>query len=1518
MSLPPPVRVEVPIRIRVDSRALTERPDELDAALAAATGRALERSCRVLLADAGPVDQLRVDAPQVTWAGDGLAQVDADVRAAAVTRVEQVLTDAVADADLDRLTRAAPPTRDPFAPPTARQRRRWARTPPRPVGPVPDPDGVERDIRGGDSTAAGLALLSIWEQIVAGDETAFRLALTAVRPDGAYPTEAALNALKELAKRRPRRLRDLLTAQLGTTSSGILRRSPTDLLIDRPLITDPATTLRGAAAQVSVALPAARAVREALDADLPGLVRLIGLLQAVTDRYVELEGVLEASAEATGYGATAWISARIEHSTRLVGALVELRGDDRLRALLPELEADVRDIYRWLGEILERLGAIEASLGVYRELFGGAADQAEEVVVLRDVRGLLLEQVATNPLPTRGLLSGLREQADEAYADWQGRAADRRIERLRRALEELRARNAELHEYDPYYDRPPVNPGDPETDLRVPFVSRLRDTRQALAGLERVLSAGEVPRDLPQLMALEQQLVVTSVRLSLLALWMQTLALQSNFMFPRDLGSDDDQSRWHTTFTTMRAELTTAYATPDFTQLVSQIEGWNAQLADVRSNMKRVHRKEVIVGVLIDVGSLVIAVGAVKVFKGAGFFSTTELTLIEAGTFTLASGVGRSLLLDQPIDPSRLVNQFADTIVLFGAFKIVDALVAAVATRAVRRLIGPNIVAEFAAVVGTSTVVSIGLSTVVSRVQSGEWPESIWVLVAGGVLMGTVSAALGTPALLRALRERGELLELIPELISLHGAARQWNAQFLRVNLRGDLSVAQWAQLQTRGVDLARRLQTAFWRMGRLSEETLRFLGLERSALAARAASMGKLATQIDGLVYIGPARPALPGPAEIVPGRVRPAGEGTFEYDPAVVNSTALARRFDEHGFEVANLGGGVLRVVRSGVEGQRWHLLPAGRELLALPPAPGLSEIELAVLAAVSPAPRSARDALDTRQWTAVVTAAELDPELVRRAIQAAPDTLPARLDELTGLLRAADVDAVTIERATTGLTSLNEMRRTAQAYAPDPTILAAAGPGALQATERILATPDGRALVAAASHEPALVSVAIVAPELVLTTKLAELAGALRTDGLIDTQIRAAQRALEAIRLARRVAGAKPLDLLLDAAARQGAAYDLVGSLELTPEGKALLDIVSREPNLARQAVAAETKAGLRTALSALERQPSVSGASAAVKAQLRETLTGLNKVARTAGSAFESQRRLSQVTTELRDQQAFRTAAEDVLRTFSGRRRREGFGWLQAPNRLFHETYELANAVRTSPELARLDTITLRDLWTRFSAPRARPLRSPDFASYVRVLQRHGRGQFGEWTVAFWAGERYLILKGPDASVTAAGTDLWLVPRGGGDILAVDVKELAAAEVTAVTALTRNFPRNMTRDVAGWDRLQRQGNPRLPAELDSAINQVRAAETAVQAIVQGLSKRQINTVRVQRQITDILRQHGIRRGVLTAAGRVTAVSPQLQQRGLEMFSEEVDREVAGALQEAREAETVDLATEIDGEE
>jgi len=189
--------------------------------------------------------------------------------------------------------------------------------------------------------------------------------------------------------------------------------------------------------------------------------------------------------------------------------------------------------------------------------------------------------------------------------------------------------------------------------------------------------------------------------------------------------------------------------------------------------------------------------------------------------------------------------------------------------------------------------------------------------------------------------------------------------------------------------------------------------------------------------------------------------------------------------------------------------------------------------------------------------------------------------------------------------------------------------------------------------------------------------------------------------------------------------------------------------------------------------------------------------------------------------------------------------------------------------------------LENMWEMYN----RKSRSYPFDTYVGYLERHIRGNFGEFEAAFRLGNDFAVLKAPDGHVTVRGTDLVVVDRRTGDLLLIDNKSLNAEKLQAVSALTRNLPHNVLSDLQEFQTFSNHSD--APIEVTAAVQRFEQANQAIQAYTSGMSRSQLSSEPVQQHIAGILRAHDIRRVITNAGGRVSGLSPALQRIGIELM-------------------------------
>ncbi len=190
------------------------------------------------------------------------------------------------------------------------------------------------------------------------------------------------------------------------------------------------------------------------------------------------------------------------------------------------------------------------------------------------------------------------------------------------------------------------------------------------------------------------------------------------------------------------------------------------------------------------------------------------------------------------------------------------------------------------------------------------------------------------------------------------------------------------------------------------------------------------------------------------------------------------------------------------------------------------------------------------------------------------------------------------------------------------------------------------------------------------------------------------------------------------------------------------------------------------------------------------------------------------------------------------------------------------------------------------------------RKSSFGDYVRNRTGQFRGQLGETAVGFTRGERFTFLKAPDDMVTQRGTDLVAVDRSTNEVLIIDNKAFSTSRVESVSALVRNFVRNIRDDVDAF-RKDYAGATDLPPELTDAVARLERAADAIEndPIVQRarvpdsgnastptFDPNRVAQNDIQVRIDEILVKNGIRRVVTGEGGVVTAVSDDLRNIGI----------------------------------
>lgn len=187
----------------------------------------------------------------------------------------------------------------------------------------------------------------------------------------------------------------------------------------------------------------------------------------------------------------------------------------------------------------------------------------------------------------------------------------------------------------------------------------------------------------------------------------------------------------------------------------------------------------------------------------------------------------------------------------------------------------------------------------------------------------------------------------------------------------------------------------------------------------------------------------------------------------------------------------------------------------------------------------------------------------------------------------------------------------------------------------------------------------------------------------------------------------------------------------------------------------------------------------------------------------------------------------------------------------------------------------------DDWLRYAVGQRREGKPvATLERYVRALsRRHVKGLFGELTATFQLAEDAWVIKVPGVDVTTRGTDYVLV-RANGEMWIGDNKALAALGLGKVSSLVENLADNLEADLAEFGQWLHRDDTPLPPTVSAAIQRLSEATVTVRGVTRGLSDEALKADRVQRRVTRILGEKGVRRIVSNSAGDLSWLTGSLR--------------------------------------
>lgn len=448
--------------------------------------------------------------------------------------------------------------------------------------------------------------------------------------------------------------------------------------------------------------------------------------------------------------------------------------------------------------------------------------------------------------------------------------------------------------------------------------------------------------------AINAETDVTLFRIQVAMFLIEAISLRlHNEMETHSIGTSGFREEQGTILRSMRREIESFYNQENYQPFLDNAQGYVDRLQEVGDTIQQQARLDLVIELLITAIAALLTVGVavaarlaligriIRVGQAARSASAI-VVLAEAGTFTLVQLTGRRLAFGREVTLGDAASSFIGNVALFGAFRLLGQLTSPLAQsgRASIRILGPH-VANF--------TVFTGISALVTRIQTGRWPQNISQFILHSIASYVIIAAIGhvVQNLSRPLIE-ARYQQVASELIS---SARQIDDRFRASVERGTITEIEFNAYRDRSLELVGR-----------GRELIRFLRNE--GILSRQEADGIL-NYIDEFVRFvrdirfvippaltgtttgsgGSIARALPQPSQ-TPGLVRIGARGNiYQYQPAQSSGTLsnlLAPYEQSPGYRVQRFAGGIIQVSTHG--GEILFILRAGPIVLPLPQPPDL----------------------------------------------------------------------------------------------------------------------------------------------------------------------------------------------------------------------------------------------------------------------------------------------------------------------------------------------------------------------------------------------------------------------------------------------------------------------------------------------------------------------------------------------------------------------------------------------------
>jgi hypothetical protein len=737
------------------------------------------------------------------------------------------------------------------------------------------------------------------------------------------PYADVLSVLTEFEKRSPKKflamLRDKIKADAARITS--FERNETQLTFHANttrLLDSNAKLIR-----LLKEIPSARVLlREQTQKDAD-FARLVGLVDALCQVYEQLIAYLKTRKDRdSSFFADVYTRQVADTLPRIAGIFLLGTGAPGGKNILRDVIKDVGEHVRWVLAVIDKIKEIDGWIDLYQLLFGASADQTEEVATLVEARGKYLGAIWDNVIPTTARIAAVSKDLDAFYADWQGHAGDKKLEKINKGLAEAKSLFLKTpfsgdfgggisrldHVYNGKRDLVGTAIRDAEKDAEKEAHSPNRDAEH-----------------LTRFSAIEAKVPEIIVRLQLLHLWFATLYI-GHQVGHYNIGDDSDRTDWFDDLEAIRHGIEAQFDHPDYAALNGKYQNWQKSLDRVQADIQTAARHEFYITLGIAIFATIVTAGA---FAGAGI--SVAVVLAEAGTFTLINTIGQAALLGKPIDPGDVITDFAENAVMFGAFKGLNIVAAAGA----KAILPGKMLAQLGVVFTTTTVVTTGVPALLNLIQGKEMSEETKISLVVNLVVNAAMTLVGGLKTRNQIRELQEVnlaarTQLIQDLESQSNASAEILKELDEFIKSPNLKPEKFEDLKQRSSDVLPKFEKSLNRLAgpEFSDAALAKLGLTRAMIQDMAKSTADAARLIAGASYApAPKASALPAPGKVVAGLVQ-TSETTFEYNPSEKGKTApgvVAAELKGAGYGVEDEGGGVLKVTAPKAD-RPILLLPAG----------------------------------------------------------------------------------------------------------------------------------------------------------------------------------------------------------------------------------------------------------------------------------------------------------------------------------------------------------------------------------------------------------------------------------------------------------------------------------------------------------------------------------------------------------------------------------------------------------------